>query len=138
MMCPLYFDLDIITYWMTMDLFCRLERNPICKKLKSYSSNLQISYYQQLNCRYNNVLMNIKIGLDHTHYLLFFCTYQTLNMTTLQLEMTSLFTCLELIDKIVDKMHIFIHIKQTKMILWHKYYSIYNVIYNCMTNQLKK
>jgi hypothetical protein len=73
-MFPLYCDFDIITYWMTMDLSCKLKGNPICNKLKSYSSNLQISYYQQLNCCYNNVLMNIKIGLDHTHYYLFFCT----------------------------------------------------------------
>ncbi len=41
-----------------MDIFCRLGGNPICNNLQ-ISSNPQISYHQQLNCRYNNFVLNI-------------------------------------------------------------------------------
>jgi hypothetical protein len=37
--------------------------NPICKNLQ-YSSNPQISYRQQLNCRYNNTVLRT-IGWDY-------------------------------------------------------------------------
>ncbi len=41
-----------------MDILCRLGGNPICKNLQ-YSSDPQISYHQQLNCRNNSVLPTI-------------------------------------------------------------------------------
>ncbi len=46
-----------------MDILCRLGGNPICKNLQ-YNSNPQISYHQQLNCRYNNIMLGI-IGWDY-------------------------------------------------------------------------
>ncbi len=36
---------------MMMDIVCRLGGNPICKNIQ-FSSNPQISYHQQLNCRF--------------------------------------------------------------------------------------
>ncbi len=48
---------------MMMDIFCRLGGNPICKNLQ-YSSDPQISYRQQLNCRYNNTVLRT-IGWDY-------------------------------------------------------------------------
>ncbi len=41
---------------MMVDIFCRLGGNPICENLQ-YSSDPQISYHQQLNCRYNNIVL---------------------------------------------------------------------------------
>ncbi len=49
-----------------MDIFCRLGGNPICKNLQ-YSSNPQISYCQQLNCRYNNTVLRT-IGWDYHNF----------------------------------------------------------------------
>ncbi len=48
---------------MMMDILCRLGGNPICKNFQ-YSSNPQISYRQQLNCRYNNTVLGT-IGRDY-------------------------------------------------------------------------
>jgi hypothetical protein len=56
-----------------MDFFCRLGGNPICDKLDLNSSNPKISsnpeigYLQQLDCRYKNIALS-KLGWDHTYY----------------------------------------------------------------------
>ncbi|CAK9216337.1 unnamed protein product [Sphagnum troendelagicum] len=39
--------------------------NPICNNIQ-ISSNPQISYHQQLNCRYNNSLLNVLVTKSHT------------------------------------------------------------------------
>ncbi len=41
---------------MMMDILCRLGGNPICNNIQ-YSSDPQISYHQQLNCRNNNTVL---------------------------------------------------------------------------------
>ncbi len=48
---------------MMMDILCRLGGNPICKNLQ-LSSVFEISYHQQLNCRYNNTVLR-SIGWDY-------------------------------------------------------------------------